>query len=494
MARAIAPNPAIRAIPDGKEGDTVRLGVTFDESGARYDRLTYAWSGITGLDDATAASPTWTRQDVNADTELSVRVEVTAHGDGRNADNGTTDSRSDTEPATVLQVPDAVAPTGAVRRITSGGTVGQVVNANERTTIQLDAAIERDGTFDRIEYAWTLVDFREGHRGTLFEGVFNDATRAAPIVTLPSVNGNTSVYLRCVVTAYGDNGNARRGTSHSRTLTDAHFTILERPDASAPSFSIQGVTNGESNSRANLSVEPSGGRYDRITYRWSSWVHGSGGGDANDVGDDVFDDRTARTPVWTRPLVTANTVYTIRCEATVHGDDGDAERGTQAVDHADINTTVFPLPDAEAPTVTLPAVPRGDMRTRVAVVPQLAGGRYDRLEYRWFVLRTVAGSETRHPASLSNSIARNIFWARPDVSPDDQQIPFTIRLHVFAHGEGQTTRSGSRDDNDDDNDVSARVDYVNVAARTGGIGVYVTDEHGNEIEIDAMFPSAAEEA
>lgn len=493
MARAIAPNPAIRAIPDGKEGDTVRLGVTFDESGARYDRLTYAWSGITGLDDSSAASPTWTRQDVNADTEFSVRVEVTAHGDGRNADSGTTDSRSDTEPATVLQVPDAVAPTGEVRRI-SVGVVTTVVNALERAMIELRADIS-GGTYDRLEFAWTLVDFREGHRGTVFPGVFDSAARSEPVVTLPSVDGNTSVYLRCVVTAYGDNGNARRGTSHIRTLTDAHFTILQRPQAQAPALTLTGVENVLSGHRLNLGLDLEGDQYDTYDFRWQVW-QGSPGNPGTNIAGQTLDNPRSRNPVFTAPVVPSNTVYTVEATMNVRGDDHRADRdsplSSRTVHQA---FTVEPLPDALGPNlVRIDAIPRGDMRTRVqlGVGFYSGGGTWDRDTYAWTCRRTIGSTEHNHDSSLSDTTIRRPVWTRPDVDEDDESVPFVFACVATFHGDGVEAKDGTSSRRTAEFTVNALVDYVNIMDRAGGVGVYVTDEYGNEIVIDAMFPSPAE--
>ena len=495
MAVAVAPNPAISAIPDGKEGDSVRLTLELDDHGARYDSLTYSWSVDGSQDDfnhPTAASPTWTRPDVNSDTEITVRCDVTAHGNGHNADAGTSATRSDTDPATVLQVPDAVAPTGVVRTAGAEGGFIAIPNLFERDAIRVGIDFSDDGTNDYIDYEWTLVNFEQGHRGTVFQGAFDDPTDAAPILTLPSVGGNTSVYVRCVVTAHGRNNTTRRGTTHVRTMTDAHFTILDYPDAQAPSFTVDGVTNGLSNSRIGVSVTPSGGRYDSIEYKWSCWVHGSGGGvdTVNDIGPHVFDDRTSRTPTWTRPSVTSNTVYVLRCTVTVRGADGDAEAGTTATDHADINTTVLPLPDADAPSGSL-SVARGPMRSRVVLNATFNGGTYDRLTYDWYVSRVVEQVEHAHPGSLSGRTLENPTWTRPDVSPDDQSLPFFIRLTFQAHGDGVNAQRGTSDQGVVSNN-QIRVDYVNVMEQTDGFGVYVTDEHGNEIQIDAMFPNAQE--
>ncbi len=479
MAVAVAPNPAIIAIPDGKEGDQVQLGLTLNESGARYDRLTYAWSGASGLVNPNTENPRWNRPEVSANREFSIRCEVTAHGDGQSADAGTTASRSDTEPATVLQVPDAVAPTGEVVR----SPIGHV---HERDVLQLDVDLdEGSGTYDTLEFAWSA--FRANAQTPAGLTPFSNDSIRRPTFTCPDVGSDQEWVLRCAITARGTNGHARRSTFHTRTLTDLHVDVRDYPDASTPSFRIQGLHNGRSGVVQSLSVEPSGGTYDRIAYRWRIWLRGTDP-ITDDLGGTLFDDPTARTSRLTNPSVASNAVYGVRCYATVHGDDHNAEAGTTATDHTETDYTVMPLPDAVAPDATL-SVARGDMRTRVVLQPRFSGGTYDRLTYQWYASRVVEHVETAHNDSLSSLTAATPTWTRPDVDEDDERLPFFIRLTYTAHGDGRNAQN-STSDQDVVSNNQIRVNYVNIAAQTGGFGVYVTDEHGNEIAVDAMFPSA----
>ena len=86
---ASAPTVTITAIPSGNEGTTVRLVRTL--TGGGYDRVSAnSWSVAEGtLDDATAASPTWTRPNVSATKNVAVDCDVTVEGTGTNARNGT---------------------------------------------------------------------------------------------------------------------------------------------------------------------------------------------------------------------------------------------------------------------------------------------------------------------------------------------------------------------------------------------------------------------
>lgn len=489
MAVAVAPNPAIASIPDGKEGDAVRLQVNLDESGARYDTLAYAWTRDGGnadeFDDATAAAPTWTRPDVGADSSVSIRCDVTAAGTGGNADRGTTATRADTEPATVEHVPDAVAPTGDVRRI-SVGVVTDVVNALERSMIDLRAHIS-GGTYDRLEFAWTLVDFRQGHRGTLFPGVFDSAARSEPTATLPSVDGNTSAYFRCVVTAYGDNGRARRGTTHVRTLQDAHFTILDYPDASVPNVAFDGLQNGHSNQVEQVAAVPSGGQYDEIDWEWFLYPAGADQTAENDLSATRIDDRRARQIRLTLPVVQASTVHDLRCLVSVEGHDGTTERGT--LDDRTFNQrfTATPLPEIAFTGGEVPDV-AGPMRSRVRLrVSQHRDNFFDEAEYAWSCSRTLNGVTRQHNDAFDDRSAAEPTFTFPDVDEDDESLPFDLSCRVTLRGTDTRYRSSSHGSFTAPGQATSS--YVDRAAQAG-FGVYVTDEHGNEMAVDAMFPSA----
>ena len=505
MARAVAPNPSINVIPDGKEGDTVRLGVTLDHSGSRYDTLEYAWTRDGGsaseFDDQTAARPVWTRPDVGSDQQFTIRCVVTARGTGHNADNGTSAERFDTEPATVQQVPDAVAPTGAVR--TAGATESGFVaipNLFERDSVRVGIEFSDSGTNDYIDYAWTLVNFEQSSRGTVFQGAFDDPTAAAPIMTLPSVGGNTSVYARCVVTAHGRNNTTRRGTTAVRTMMDAHFTVLDYPDAAAPGVDVANLANGRSGTTREIWANiHSGGHYDRIEYQWHMWQRGQTQNAANDLADDVFDDPTVRTPRLTYPSVQANTIYDVQVDITVYGDDETAEAGTTHSRSASGDFTVLALPDAQGPNlVRIDDIPRGDMRTRVQLgVGFYSGvGTWDRDTYVWTCRRTIGSTEHNHDSSLSDTTIRRPVWTRPDVDSDDESTPFVFTCVGTFHGDGVKAKDGTSSRRTAEFTANGRVDYVNIMERmeAGGIGVYVTDEDGNEIVIDAMFPNAQESA
>ena len=90
---AEAPAVTIAPVPAGDEGTTVALTATV--TGGRYDALEYVWAVNGGtLNDATLVSPTWTRPRVNADTDHTIDLVITARGTGTNADANTSDTVS----------------------------------------------------------------------------------------------------------------------------------------------------------------------------------------------------------------------------------------------------------------------------------------------------------------------------------------------------------------------------------------------------------------
>ena len=86
---AIAPMVSIEMVPNGGEGTAETLAAMV--MGGLYDALAYTWAVSAGtLNDATLASPTWTRPSVNADTDVTIDLRVTARGTGMQARQGST--------------------------------------------------------------------------------------------------------------------------------------------------------------------------------------------------------------------------------------------------------------------------------------------------------------------------------------------------------------------------------------------------------------------
>ena len=99
---AIAPMVMIDAIPTGVRGTNATLGLT--AIGGNYDRLTYAWTvGGGTLDDATSATPRWTRPTPAGNSaQYVISLTVTAHGHGTSVRDGSEDTAIDTETGFVV--------------------------------------------------------------------------------------------------------------------------------------------------------------------------------------------------------------------------------------------------------------------------------------------------------------------------------------------------------------------------------------------------------
>ena len=122
---AAAPAVTIAAVPDGEEGTTHDLAATL--AGGTYDTVDYAWTVDFGsLDDAAAASPTWTRPSVSSDTTVTITLTVTARGTGTVAQAGTSDTDTDTETTTVTANVPLVAP-GPVTGLRATSRDGEVL-------------------------------------------------------------------------------------------------------------------------------------------------------------------------------------------------------------------------------------------------------------------------------------------------------------------------------------------------------------------------------
>ena len=91
---ADAPSVSINSVATGDQGTTVDLSATI--SGGRYDgAVEYAWTvGGGTLDDATSATPTWTRPDTTSDTDYNINLTVTVRGTGTRARTDTNDTAS----------------------------------------------------------------------------------------------------------------------------------------------------------------------------------------------------------------------------------------------------------------------------------------------------------------------------------------------------------------------------------------------------------------
>lgn len=213
---ASAPTPTIAAVAAGNEGTTVQLSATVPASDSTnpYDTVAHAWTVSAGtLDDATSATPVWTRPQVSADTTATIDLTITVSGTGTNAKANTTDTASAAQVSTTVRnvatppmLPDAVAPTLALN--------AAAAQVNEGATLQLTPA-PTGGTYDTASYAYEVVS----GGGTV---------NASGLYTAPQVTADTPVQVRVTGTFAGTGTNAKSGTSAQRTAT-ASFTVRDVP-------------------------------------------------------------------------------------------------------------------------------------------------------------------------------------------------------------------------------------------------------------------------
>ena len=393
LSQAIAPAVAINPVPDGREGSSSSLRASL--SGGLYDSATYAWAVSVGtLDDATAASPVWTRPTVEADAGVTVSLTVTVEGDGTNARDGTNAAVSDAFIAVVEDTPLAVAPTVVINPVAAG---------REGTETNLSAALS-GGVYDSLSYMWTVS-----------HGTLENANTASPAWTRPAISADVNVTIRVVVTVTGTGTNAQGSAVRQATRT---VTVTELPPPTPPNIIIDpNLPVLRSGDMSTLSAALNGGTYGRLTYAWT-------------VSHGTLRNATSDSPVWTRPTVTANTTATIRLTVTAHGD-GVSHKGT-AARAASVTSVISALPSASAPALSIDTIPSGFESVPVALSATITGGVYDTLEYMWTV---TAGT-------LSDTMTPTPTWTRPAVDEDRDAV---VTLLITARGTGTNAWAGTGD-------------------------------------------------
>ena len=422
-APASAPTVSIDAIPAGDEGTTVDLSATL--TGGIYDgAVEYAWQVDGGprndnfkvdggtLDDATSATPKWTRPSLTSDTSdtsYRVRLTVTVHGTGANAIDGSSDTANASRWAVVRettpQLPVASAPKVSIKSIPSGG---------EGKKVRLSATLTGGNYDGALEYAWQV----DG-------GTLDDPASATPTWTRPSVSAWVIRTAQLTVTARGTGTKARNNTSDTAT-DSAGAIVLDAPltpYASAPSVSINAIPAGDEGTKVGLSATLIGDVYDGPPeYAWT-------------VTGGTLDDATSATPTWTRPVVGADASYAVQLTVKVRGAGVIARNGTTDKANASLAALVrnagLPLPLASAPSVSINAIRGGDEGKEWQLAATLSGGNYDGSpEYAW----TVTGGTLDDAASATPT------WTRPPVTSNTS---FTVELTVTVRGANTKARAGS---------------------------------------------------
>lgn len=481
---ADAPSISLDSIPNRYEGkfDALRIRVGQTHSGV-YDGLSYRWQvfgyfprfdqDVTGssMEGADGDAAIWTRPRVESNTEVIIRCTITARGDGANALQGTMESTHSQVRTTILDFPNATAPTlwfvqhndvddepdPTHHWANSGGT------GTEADTVWLRVTHAKDGHYDSIRYDWAWKWHDE--EASEYRAITGDQTDGEQPTwywnqlqwTRPRTATRRQYDLRCIVTVTGDDTNAESNTSDSSTIFGAATAtyIDPLPAARAPTINhIQhivdgvvgnGVPDGLEGTTVTLSGSFTGRQYDRISYRWQLFDQ-----DGTEVMG-AFSHDTLIETVLTRPQVTQNRQYLVRLTANVEGRDEKYNAGTTASVHHDAHANIINHPVADAPSLGWKFIPAGRAGTTAQAGVNLGratrpdtpnDGLYDRLTFLWEVRR--AGSLVNIADSvLNDKTLQNPLFTRPDVGSSN--ATFALSVVCTAHGDGILADEGSTD-------------------------------------------------
>ena len=439
---AVAPTITVAAVTSVVEGKTQALSASI--SGGTYDSVSYAWTIVSGGGSisGSGSTATYTAANVASDTTVTVRCTVTASGTGTNAKDSTTATANDTEAFTVTDLPDASAPTV---------TVAAVSSVNEGATQALSASVS-GGTYDSILYAWEVVS-----GGGTISGVGASVT-----YTAPSVNADTTVTVKCTVTASGTGTNAENSTSDTASDNEAFTVNNVLPVAVAPTVTIAAVSSVTEEGTQSLTASISGGTYDSVSYAWTVV---SGGGTISG---------TSATATYTAVNVSSDTTVTVRCTVTATGTGTVARNNTTANANDTEAFTVTDITDAVAPTVTVAAVTSVTEGKTQALSASISGGTYDTIGYAWSV---VSGG-----GSIVGSGSTATYTA-PSVSSDTTA---TVRCTVTATGTGTNADNGSSATASDDESFTV-ADLPNADAPTVTIAAVSSVNEDSTLSLTATI-------
>ena len=300
-----APTVTIDAIPIGTENTAVRIAATLD--GGRYDALEYDWSVDGGtLNDATLATPKWTRPAVAVNTTSTVRLTLTARGTGTNARNGTSATATASRTANVHD-------TGADHGNNSAEATQVTIPAIASGS--LDTVSDKDFFRIDVRLAGTLVLQTTGDTDTY--GRLLDSN--GRLLYLDDDRGSGDNF-RISTASLAVGVYYLEVTGHAGALGSYNLSVMgtanDDEGAGAPLVSINTVPAGLGGATAGLSATLTGGQYDGAPeYAWTV----SGG---------RLDDPASATPTWTRPTVSANATHTVELLLTVRGAGVNAPSGT----------------------------------------------------------------------------------------------------------------------------------------------------------------------
>ena len=461
-----APTVAINGIPDGKQRDTEDLSL--DVTGGSYDSLEYNWSSNYGgndqFSDHTVAAPTWTRPDTDYDRNVSIKCVVTA----RSNDNSHAD-RTDTEPTTILHVPNADAPSINVLYPPEDYEGREYLLATE-------VGKTHTGNYDYLSYKWYVFEGSTDHADV----VLDDRTLPNPTWTRNRVTGRTLFQINCNLRAHGNNGNALDGTEEF-TQSFVQPWVDDIPDADAPSIDSIQSTNTDPDGSSDptwhvgfvdglegtsvwvrvligqhgglfdqltltIAMQPEDGTRDDQTQSWT-WTRP----DDTPTGGHP---RMSKVFEFTRPEVDADSNYKFDIVLEADGHDREAEIGTsEQTTHTTGLGTVRNYPQATAPSLLIQHENLGDT-TYITGIPNLTegnftflratinGGTYDSIEYSWERVEFGAASGTGTTADFNLPTAQSTTLTYPPVSTHHQ---YNVICTVTVRGTGVNAEDGSTD-------------------------------------------------
>ena len=408
---ADAPALTISAASSVDENDTLTMSVT--TSGGVYDTISYAWEVVSGGGsiDPSGSSVTYNPPNVSSDTSVDVRCTATATGTGTVARSGTSDTSSDTDSFTVnvvIGLPNASAPSVNIINIDSvaeGGT-------------QSLSVVTSGGIYDTISRVWEVVS----GGGSINQGVY----------TPPDVTADTDVRIRYTVTVTGTGTNAIDGTSDTDFDTEDFIVTPDTPDAVAPSLAISAASSVDEDDTLSLSVVPSGGVYDSVSYAWEVV---SGGGSIDSSGLSV-----TYSPI----DVDSDTTVQVRCTATAIGSGVNAASGTSDTSTRTVDFIVndVPLPNASAPiTINIFGIDSLDEDDTHSFVASRFGGVFDVITSAWSV-------------DLGGGSFNGSTYTPPNVSINTN---VRVRWTLMVSGTGTNAADGTTDSGFDTEDFVVNV-------------------------------------
>ena len=478
----------------GTEHTPVWIRTRWDNDG-NYDNITYAWQWkfhsenenawrtITG---ATTKQFQWTYPSTAIRQQYDFRVRLDVGGTDDQAEINTTDSIVHHVDATAVYIdplPDASASSNQrLEHLNENGTYSTGVPDGIEGSHQTIALFNNnDALFDSRRHVWLVTRLSDNTdvTATVLTGTFDSATTW----NRERVSSDTQYRIRCTEEVEGADNHANFGSTDSAHAEVTTWVRAHQP-TDVPSINVTAVPDGQSGSTVQLVPilgMSNAGRYDTLEYRWQIWAVGDDP-TAGDVADTVLDDKTLRSPTWTRPHVTSNTRYQIRCNLTARGTDVHAETGTSETTFNTGNTavlaTVTPLPSAVHPAITIDSIASGPEGTKVQIYGHATGGTYDRVRWFWR-LETIISDSDQENSDLDGT-TETITWQRPAIV-ENEDVRWDISAFVRAYGDGVNARDGTSNDS-----TRFRIHAPVEAYTPPAFIVRLTDDDGTPINITGM--------